>query len=151
MNGFLTLRRLFVVGFVLLSVSLVVLPRGSGFTIAQTQQCSPSDLTLITGEVTAEPWAAGLPNMANQTIHFQHSQSNPGTMGFSLARGGPFTDSLNAPMTLDSNGNGSLTIYIKGLTAGQTTRTTCLVELSDCAWVEHWTVKGCACPPIIPR
>lgn len=147
-------RRLLLAGLALVSVALVVLPHNRGPVRVQGQQCGGSDQTLIFGEVEEELWGVGHPDHANQTVTWEFTQSNSGIMGFSRSRSGPFTDSLSVPVTLDGNGNGETAIYIKGLVGGQTVKTACIVGLSpspDCSWVENWTVKGCACPPIIPQ
>jgi hypothetical protein len=147
-------RRFVIAGCFWLSMSFLVLPPNLSSIRAQTPQCSGTDETLITGRVQEELWEiGGYTNKANQTVHWEHSTNNPGIMGFSLTREGPFTNTLSVPVTLDSTGSATTTIYLKGLTGGQTIRTTCVVDLTPtpmCDWVEHWTVKGCACPPISP-
>lgn len=138
--------------FTAVCILIAAAPVPPTFVSAQTPTDCTGDEVLIIGQVEEEDWGISrFPEHANKTVYWENTQSNPDVLGFSRARGGPYTTTLSVPVTLDSNGDGYTKIYVKGVGAGQSIRTNCLTGLDpnpDCTWVENWTVKGCACPAI---
>jgi hypothetical protein len=152
-RGYFRLNRRLAFWLSVVCISIAAAPVSPTFVSAQAPADCTGDGVLIIGQVDEEDWGIVRSEHANKTVYWENTQSNPNVLGFSRARGGPFTTTLSVPVTLDSNGVGWTKIYVKGVGGGQSRRTTCLTGLDPnpiCTWVENFTVKGCAACPAIP-
>ena len=85
----------------------------------------------------------------NSTEIFTTVQTNPGVVGFSDNQAGPFVESFQFPVTMDSSGSGFYSpLYVKGLTVGFTTTSLTSPNTTSVNTIDFNVINHCNCPPI---
>lgn len=85
----------------------------------------------------------------NSTEVFTTVQTNPGVVGFSDNQAGPFVESFQFPITMDSSGSGFYSpLYVKGLTVGFTTTSLTSPNTVTVNTIDYNVINHCNCPPI---
>lgn len=85
----------------------------------------------------------------NSTEIFTTVQTNPGVVGFSDNQAGPFVESFQFPVTMDSSGSGFYSpLYVKGLTVGFTTTSLTSPNTVTVNTIDYNVINHCNCPPI---
>jgi hypothetical protein len=85
----------------------------------------------------------------NSTVIFTTVQTNPGVVGFAGTSAGPFVESYQFPVTMNSSGSGiSSPYYVKGLTVGFTTHHDTSPDTGFSTTIDYNVIPHCNCPPI---
>lgn len=85
----------------------------------------------------------------NSTEVFTTVQTSPGVVGFSDNQAGPFVESFQFPITMDSSGSGFYSpLYVKGLTVGFTTTSLTSPNTVSVNTIDYNVINHCNCPPI---
>ena len=85
----------------------------------------------------------------NSTETFTTVQTNPGVVGFSDNQAGPFVESFQFSVTMDSSGSGFYSpLYVKGLTVGFTTTSLTSPNTTSVNTIDFNVINHCNCPPI---
>ena len=85
----------------------------------------------------------------NSTEIFTTVQTSPGVVGFSDSQAGPFVESFQFPVTMDSSGSGFYSpLYVKGLTVGFTTTSLTSPNTVTVNTIDYNVIHHCNCPPI---
>ncbi len=108
----------------------------------------PCNSILFLGDVVSVPvHATGY--QPNSTETFTTVQTNPGTVGFSASQAGPFVESFQFSITMDSSGSGFYgPLYVKGLTVGFTTTSLTSPNTITVNTIDYNVINHCNCPPI---